>query len=127
MAFPHPCGADLAEAVRKGADPKQVVPDTFLVVRGGRNPVEPPGTTFSAAVGPTVEAAAAALPHGQIRVATAGAIRARGGIVEWAPEVSRHGTVNQQHVNVTEAGATSFSELQTNPLPRQKRVDGDKK
>jgi hypothetical protein len=127
MTFPHPCGDDFAEAVQKGADPKQVVPDGFVVIRGGKNPVEPPGTTFSGVVGPTIEAAAAALPHGQIRVATAGAIRARGGIVEWAPEISRHGTLNQQHVNVTEVTATSFSELQGNPIPRQQRVDGDKK
>jgi hypothetical protein len=127
MKFPHPCGADLATAVQKGADPKRVVLDTFVVLRGERNPIEPPGTTFSATAGPTVEAAAAALPHGFIRVTTAGAIRARGGIVEWAPEVSRHGTLNQQHVNVTEVGVTSFSEMQPNPIPRPQRVDGDKK
>jgi hypothetical protein len=60
-------------------------------------------------------------------VTTAGAIRSSGGIVEWAPEVSRHGTVNQQHVNVTEAGPTLFADLGPNPVPRGQRIDGDKK
>src|SRR5215813_10673615 len=97
--FPSPCGDQLAEAVRTGADPKAVVPGQYFVVRGGSAPVPPPGTTFSGAVGPTVGEAAAAVPHGLVRVSTAGAIRPLGGVVEWAPEVSRHGTVNQQHVN----------------------------
>ena len=123
--FPDACGAGFAEAVKQGADPKPVIPDDYVIVRGGASPLDPPGTTFSGAIGPTLEAAAAAVPHGQIRVATVGAIRARGGTVEWAPELSRHGTPNQQHVNVTEAGSTSFPELQPNPVPREQRVDGD--
>ena len=125
--FPHPCGPRFAEAVAKGADPKAVVPDDYVIVRGGANPAAAPGETFSAAAGPSVEAAAAALPHGQIRVTTAGAVRARGGVVEWIPEVSRHGTPNYQHVDVTEKGAMTLSELQPNPVPRARRIDGDKK
>jgi hypothetical protein len=125
--FPDPCGSEFAEAVRNGADPKAVVPDDFVIVRGGASPVAPTGTPFSAAAGPNLEAAAAALPHGQIRVTTAGTIRGQGGVVEWAPEVSRHGTPNQQHVNITEGGSTAFSELQPNPVPRARRIDGDKK
>ena len=124
--FPDACGARFAEAVNKGADPKKVVPDDFIVIRGGGSPVPQPGTTFSGTTGPTLEAAAAALPHGRIRVTTAGAIRAKGGVVEWSPELSRHGTPNQQHVDITEAGTTSFSGLQPNPIARRHRIDGDK-
>jgi hypothetical protein len=121
--FPHPCGADLAEAVRKGADPKVVVPDEFVVVRGGTKPMPPPGDSFSSTVGPTLEAAAAAVPHGQVRVTTARAIRAQGGTVEWFAEHTPHGTLNEQHVHVTEQGATSFSEPQANPVPKKLRID----
>jgi hypothetical protein len=92
--FPDLCGGEFAEAVQNGADPKAVVPDEFVIDRGGSASLSPPGTPFSAATGPTLEAAAAAVPHGQVRVTTAGAIRAQGGIVEWAPEISRHGTPN---------------------------------
>ena len=52
-----------------------------------------PGETFSGAVGPSLEAAAGAVPHGQIRYTTAGEIRARGGVVEWAEEQSLEVTV----------------------------------
>lgn len=124
--FPDPCGAEFAEAVRKGADPRIVVSDEFIIVRGGASAVDP-AAPFSGAIGPTLEAAAAAVPHGRIRVTTAGAIRAAGGIVEWALELSRHGTSNQQHVNITEGGPTTFSELRPNPVPRVQRIDGDKK
>jgi hypothetical protein len=125
--FPCPCGAEFAEAVRNGADPKLVVPDGFVIVRGGVNVLNPSAGPFSGAAGPTRESAAAAVPHGQIRVTTAGAIRAQGGIVEWVPELSRYGTPNQQHVNITEGGPTTFSELCLNPVPRTQRIDGDKR
>lgn len=85
-----------------------------------------PGARFSGAAGPTLEAAAAAVPHGQIRVTTAGAIRAQGGVVEWSLDRSRHNTPNRQHVHITEAGSSTFSELQPNPVPRKQRIDGDK-
>src|SRR5271157_1334931 len=104
--FPQPCGAQLGDEVRNGADPKRVVPDAFVVVRGGAKPLPASGTTFSATVGPTLEAAAAAVPHGQVQMATAGAIRQNGGVVEWAAESSPHGTLNEQHVNVTEYGVS---------------------
>lgn len=121
--FPHPCGDDLAEAVRNGADPKTVVPDDFTVVRGGIKPIPPLGETFSAVVGPDLDGAASAVPNNQVRVATAGAIRSRGGVVEWQPEVSARGTPNRQHVHVTEHGVTSFSEPQPNPVPKRHRID----
>jgi hypothetical protein len=125
--FPDPCGPRFAEAVQKGADPAAVVPNEYALVRGGANTASNPGEPFSGAVGPTLEGAAAAVPHGQIRATTVGAVRARGGIVEWVPETSRHGTVNRQHVNVTEKGPSTFSTLQPNPVPRAQRIDGDKK
>ncbi len=122
--FPDPCGRQLAEAVRNGADPKLVVPDDYVVVRGGLKPLAPPGDEFSASVGPTLEAAACAVPHGTVRVTTAGEIRGRGGTVEWFEEHTPHGTLNEQHVHVTEPGSTCFSELQRNPVPKKQRIDG---
>src|SRR4051812_1174044 len=120
--FPDPCGADLAKAVEGGADPARVVPEDYAIVRGGSSPLPAPGEPFSGAVGPSIEAAAAAVPHGQIRVSAVGAIRAGGGTVVWMPEVSRHGTINQQHVDITEPGKTAFSDLQPNPVPRARRI-----
>ncbi len=122
--FPHACGADLAEAVRNGADPETVVPDNYVIVHGGSSALPASGVVFSGSAGPVLDAAAAAVPHGQIRVTTAGAIRAAGGTVEWVPEVSRYGMVNQQHVNITEGGPTTFTEPRLNPLPRAERIGG---
>jgi hypothetical protein len=124
--FPHPCGAAFAQAVQNGADPRAVIPDEYVVVRGGTRPVPPLGQTFSATIGPTLEAAASAVPHGQVRRTTAGAIRRNGGVVEWAPEYSPHGTMNQQHVQVLESGVTTFSEPMPNPVPRKRRIDEGK-
>jgi hypothetical protein len=125
--FPHACGTDFAERVKNGADPKAVVPDDFVITHGGTGPIDAPGTILSGTTGPTLEAAAAALPHGQLRATTAGAIRAGGGTVEWIRETSRRGTLNPQHVNIIEGGPTSFSEVQSNPVPRSLRIDGRKK
>jgi hypothetical protein len=124
--FPHPCGAAFAEAVKNGADPKAIVPDDYVIVRGGMKPLPPLGVPFSANVGPTLETAAAAVPYGQIRVTTAGEIRRAGGIVEWLPEHSRHGTLNEQHVHVTEGASSSFAPLRPNPVPKKLRIDGGK-
>jgi hypothetical protein len=122
--FPHPSGTDLAQAVQHGADPRTVVPDDFVVVRGGTRLIPAVGTTFSATVGPILEAAAAAVPHGHIRSTTVGAIRQQGGSVVWVAEFSPHGTLNEQHVEVTEAGTATFSALQPNPVPKKLRIDG---
>jgi hypothetical protein len=122
--FPDSCGAEFAEAVKNGADPTTVVPDDFIVIRGGTKAIPPSGLTYSANFGPTLEAAAAAVPYGQIRVTTAGEIRRGGGIVEWCPENSRHGTLNNQHVHVTEAIPSILSALQPNPVPKNLRIDG---
>ncbi len=124
--FPHPCGPDLAKAVRNGADPRTVVPDDFFVVRGGIKPIPDPATVFSAAVGPTFEAAASAVPNNQICVTTVGKIRSTGGSVQWQAEDSRRGTLNEQHVHVIEYGVTSFSDPQPNPVAKQLRIDAGK-
>ena len=92
--FPSPVGAEFAEAVRNGVDPKAVVPDDIVIVHGGAGATVPLGKTISGAAGKNLEEAAAAVPHGTIRVTTAGAIRARGGVVEWDPEISRHARVS---------------------------------
>jgi hypothetical protein len=110
--------------VRQGADPTTVVPDDYVIVRGGTKPIPPLGIPFSANVGPTLDAAAAAVPYGQIRVTTAGEVRRAGGIVEWAPERSRHRTLNEQHVHVTETVLSSLSPLRPNPVPKALRIDG---
>jgi hypothetical protein len=121
--FPHPCSDDLEQAVQNGADPLQVVPDNWVVVRGGLKPIPSVGTIVSAVVGPDQSAAGCAVPHGNIRWTTAGAIRAAGGSVVWVPETSPHGTINHQHVNVVEVGRTSFSEPVPNPIRRTDRID----
>jgi hypothetical protein len=121
--FPDPCGAALAEAVRNGADPRMVVPDEYFVVRGGIKPLPPARTVFSAVTGPTLEAAACAVPNNQLRAASARLIRANGGSVEWLAEYSPHGTLNEQHVNMIEYASTSFSEPQPNPVSKKLRID----
>jgi len=121
--FPHSCGAELAEAVKNGADPVRVVPDEFIVVPGGVRATPPAGIKFSAAVGPTLEAAAAAVPYGSIRETTVGVIRQQGGSVEWVPDRSPHGTLNHQHVHIVEMGQTSFSSPKPNPVPKRSRID----
>lgn len=82
----------------------------------------PAGTPFSASVGPTLAAAACAVPHGQLAHTTAGAIRAGGGSIVWVPQASPSGIMNNQHVHVTEAGASTFSALIPNPVPKADRV-----
>jgi hypothetical protein len=121
--YPDPCGSDLANAVANGADPATVVPDIFVVVRGVTKPIPPAGQVFSGVVGPTLAAAACAVQHGQVRMTTAAVIRAGGGSVFWVPETSPRGTLNLQHVNVTEIVATAFSEPIANPVPKKLRLD----
>ena len=123
--FPHPCGDELRQRVAIGADPRTVVPDEYFVVKGGTLPIPIDGGVFSGTVGPTIEAAACAVPHGQIRLSQVVAIRNAGGVVVWEPETSKHKTINHQHVNIIEVGPTSFSVLQVNPNPRANRIDGD--
>ena len=124
--FPHPCGEELRQAALSGADKRFVVPDEYVVVKGGTTPLPEDGGVFSGVVGPTLEAAACAVPHGQLRVSTVGGIRAAGGAVVWKAEESRYLTMNYQHVNIIEAGPTTFAPLLSNPVPLAGRIDGDK-
>lgn len=120
--FPHPCGDEFERAVAAGADPKLVVPDDYVVLRGGTKPV-PVGEEFSCVVGPTTEAAGCAIPNNQGRITTAGVIRAAGGTVEWLPEMSPRGNMNKQHVHVMEVGSTTFGDPIPNPTPKATRID----
>jgi hypothetical protein len=120
--FPDACGLELANAVRRGADPKSVVPDEYIVVRGGLKPVPSIGTVFSAVVGPTLAAAGAAVPNGNLRATTARAIRRLGGVVERIEEHSSHGTLNRQHVHIIETSSSCFSEPKPNPV-KKLRID----
>ena len=80
--------------------------DTDVVVRGGQSPLLEPGAVFSGSYGPTLEAAASGVVHETIRATAAGMI-------------------NDKHVDVTEGpGTTVFSEVFSNPVPKQDRVAG---
>jgi hypothetical protein len=97
--------------------------DSAVVVRGGTRPLPEPGHVFSGAYGSTLEAAAAGVPYGQIRSTTAGAIRATGGSVEVAPELTRSGLLNESHVNIClGSGPCPFGPLQPNPVPKAGRI-----
>jgi RHS repeat-associated protein len=97
-------------------------PDGTVIVRGGSGDMPAPGSTFSGSQGGTVREAAAGVPHGTIRTSTAGEIRAGGGQVQVAPEPTRSGQINGQHVNVREGGKSTFSEPQPNPVPKPERI-----
>jgi hypothetical protein len=112
---------------RGGAEPNtavdDLVPDDFIVVRGGTSDVPPVGEIFSGAAGHTLDDAAAGVPHGQIRTTTAGRIRAGGGMVEHAPELTRGGVLNERHVNIClGSGPCPFGPLQPNPVPKSGRI-----
>jgi hypothetical protein len=99
------------------------VPDDFVVVKGGTKPPPKPGTTFSGSQGVDLPDAGRGVPHGQVQPTTAGQIRSQGGSVDVVPEATRSGTMNYQHVNVTEGGgATSFGPPQPNPVPKADRI-----
>jgi uncharacterized protein RhaS with RHS repeats len=100
------------------------VPDSQMIVRGGTGDMPAPGQVFSGSQGSSVGDAGKGVPYGQIRTSTAGEIRAGGGTVDVAPEPTRSGQINGQHVNVTEGGQSStFSEPpQPNPAPKADRV-----
>jgi hypothetical protein len=125
--FPNVCGEQLEALVAHGADPQTVVPNDFYLVKGGIGPLLMDKPRFSAVVGPTLEAAATAVPHGSLRATTVGEVRRLGGIVEWVPEYSACGTMNKQHVNVSVEGLQALSEPIPNPVPRAERIDGERK
>jgi RHS repeat-associated protein len=118
-----PVKYDPVFALQQGADASIVVPDSYLITKGGLSPGPTPGTTFSASMGSTLEQAASTLPHGKVQVSTAGQIRNAGGNVTLAPEPFHPGgPLNWEHVNVTEGGSASAFQGQTvkNPQPYRK-------
>jgi hypothetical protein len=98
------------------------VPDEYIVVRGGTKPLPPIGTAFSAAAGPDKFDAGRGVPHGQIRSATAGEIRKRGGSVRFVPEVTRSGQINRRHVDAVEGKTGAFGQIEPNPVPKYERI-----
>jgi hypothetical protein len=107
------------------ASAQQVTDDT-VIVRGGTRDLPSAGEVGSATQGSTLDEAAAGVPHGQVRVTTAGDIRAGGGTVEYAPEFDPNvGRINYQHVDFTLGdGSNPFSDLMPNPIPKSGRFGG---
>lgn len=114
----------LVKAIEAGADPKLVVPDSAIIVRGGQEYVHQTGKTISAQMGSTAAEAASGLPHGSVRVTTAGEIRAAGGTVELIPEaVIPNGPINTWHVDITPGANPVFPTAHTtSPAPKQDRI-----
>ena len=97
--------------------------DDMVVVRGGTSDVPGAGEVFSGSYGSTLDDAAAGVPHGQIRATTAGEMRVGGGSVDIAPELTRSGGLNEQHINICLGpGSCPFGPLQPNPVPKGLRV-----
>ena len=114
----------LVRDLERGADPKTVVPDDAVIVRGGANYKHEPGNIISAQMGDSVKNAASGFNYGTIRPTTAGEIRAAGGTVELIPEPAwEGGPVNTWHVNVIEGPKPSFPEKSmTTPVPKSERL-----
>ncbi|WP_173153295.1 Hint domain-containing protein [Phytohabitans suffuscus] len=100
------------------------VPDDYVIVLGGQKPMPDAGVEFSGSMGTSVEDAASAVPHNQVRVTTAGEIRAAGGTVDYAPEPGLGGAMNYKHVDVTLGDANPFSDPVPNPVPKANRMTG---
>jgi hypothetical protein len=120
IANPNP----LVKLLNTGADPKTIVPDDTIIVRGGQAYCHQAGISISAQMGLTYEEAASGLPHGTIRITTAGNIRAAGGSVELMPEaVYPGGPLNTWHVNITEGAMPAFPpQIIPNPVPKAQRL-----
>jgi hypothetical protein len=103
-------------------EPGTTPPDAYVVARGGEKPLPPRGTPFSAAAGVDRSDAGAGVPHGRVRFATVAGIRDRGGTVEWRPELTRTGRLNDRHVDVTEGRPGAFGEPEPNPVPKVERI-----
>jgi hypothetical protein len=75
-------------------------------------------------MGSSAAEGAAGLPHGTVRVTTAGEIRAAGGAVELVPEpVYPGGPLNTWHVNITEGANPAFPAQGTpSPVPKAQRL-----
>src|SRR5438552_3329439 len=99
------------------------LPDSYIIVGGGSRELPPPGEIISGSFGETLEEAAPGVPHGMIRVTTAGEIRRHGGTVVVKPEPTRSGGINFRHVDIMEgSGVSTFSEPFPNPVPKELRI-----
>ena len=98
------------------------IPDSYTIVRGGEAPLPPPGVAFSASAGVDAVDAGRGVPHGKVRRATAGGIRALGGIVRSMPERTRSGAMNVRHVEVVEGTPGAFGNVEPNPAPKAERI-----
>jgi len=113
IANPNP----LVKLLEAGANRKTVVPDSAIIVRGGQAYTHQSGNVISAQMGSSAAEAASGLPHGTVRITTAGEIRAAGGTVELVPEpVYLGGPVNTWHVSITEGASPAFPR-QVTPSP----------
>ncbi len=114
----------LVEQLEAGGNPSTVVPDSAIIVRGGRAYAPQPGNVISARMGSSATEAAAGLPHGTVRVTTAGEIRAAGGMVELVPEAAYPGgPLNTWHVNITEGANPAFpAQGIPSPVPKAQRL-----
>jgi len=114
----------LVDQLEAGANPKTVVPDSAIIVRGGQAYAPQPGSVISAQMGSNAAEAAAGLPHGTVRVTTAREIRSAGGTVELMPEpVYPGGPMNTWHVNITEGANPAFPGGGTpSPVPKADRL-----
>jgi RHS repeat-associated protein len=110
----------LKEKLEQGVDPAQIVPNDFVIVRGGQTDVPASGTLISGSTGATAQQAATGVPHGSIRQTTAGEIRAQGGTVTYVPEPSASGNMNYRHVDIVEGGSASSFPPQASPSPAPK-------
>ena len=60
----------LADDLAGGADPRTIIPDDAIIVRGGQHYQHQVGNIISAQMGATITDAASGLPHQKIRKAT---------------------------------------------------------
>ena len=120
IANPNP----LVKLLEAGANPKTVVPDSAIIVRGGQAYTHQPGNIISAQMGSSAAEAASGLPHGTVRITTAGEIRAAGGTVELVPEpVYLGGPINTWHVSITEGASATFpAQGAPSPVPKAQRL-----
>lgn len=91
------------------------VPDSYAVVRGGKDAIP---STFSTTVGATEAGAAQMQPRGTIQTSTAGDIRGAGGTVVLETEMMS-GRMNYAHANAT-GGQSTFGPPKPNPVGSQK-------
>jgi hypothetical protein len=119
-------GAAPSVAGHLGDDAARIADDA-VIVRGGTKPMPEPGELFSGSHGHDFAEAARGVPHGQVREASAGDIRASGGSVEHNPEFDeRVGRTNYQHVDVRLGeGPDPFSDLKGNPWKKPDRWGGE--